>query len=756
MSISYSEASGIFKLDTDNTTYMIGISPEGYAGHIYYGEKIGHYCGAGMLRCNEIPGPSVLKREKGGFQASFPYEYPTGGVGDYRVSCLDVSNEKGQNGCELYYDHYEISDGKPSLEGLPASFDREKDRDVQTLKLFMKDPVLDLEVVLQYSTFNRENIITRSVILNNRGSHDLSINRVLSACIDMDNRQYEMISLHGGWARERHLSRRTLAYGQQAVHSTRGVSSPQEHPFIALVTPGTNQVQGEVYAMNFVYSGNFVAEADLSQNSAVRMVMGIDPYDFCWKLNYGCSFTAPEVVMTYSHEGLGKMTGNLHDFYRLHLIRSPYENKDRPILINNWEGTYFDFNADRLFQIAKDAHNSGIEMFVMDDGWFGHRDNDNCGLGDWYVNESKLQGTLKNLVDRIKSLGMKFGIWVEPEMISPDSDLYRAHPDWALQIESRDPMQSRAQLVLDLSRKEIRDTVMDMICGVLHSADIDYVKWDMNRYLSDIGNSYLGSEHQGELYHRYVLGLYEMQERLITEFPELLFENCSSGGARFDAGMLYYSPQIWTSDDTDAIERLRIQEGTEMLYPMSTMGAHISKCPNEQVGRMTPFETRANVALAGTFGYELVIAKLSDDERNMIPKQVERYHKYHSLIANGNYYRIHSWDDDEPFDCWVNTAKDKSESLLTYVQVLGRPNEVSRRVHLSGLDPDAEYRLEEIVGGPSTDNPGDRNVDAPSLSRPEAVEELKEMWFGDELMNIGILIPPLGDFRSRLYHFVML
>ena len=491
-----------------------------------------------------------------------------------------------------------------------------------------------------------------------------------------------------------------------SLASLRGVSSPQEHPFMALVSPCTDQKHGDVYAMDFVYSGNFLAEAHKEHMGNVRMAMGIHPEGFSWKLEAGDMFTAPEVVMTFSSEGLGKMTRNYHDFFRKHLIRSPYKDLDRPILINNWEATYFDFDADKLLGIAKDAADCGIEMFVMDDGWFGKRNDDNCALGDWVVNEEKLSGGLKKLVDGVKAMGMKFGIWFEPEMISEDSDLYRAHPDYAIQIPGRRPTLARNQLVLDFSRKEVRDTVYEMVYKVLKSADIDYVKWDMNRYLSDVGSVSLDAEHAGELYHRYVLGLYELQQRLLTEFPDLLLENCSGGGARFDPGMLYYSPQIWTSDDTDAIERLRIQEGTELVYPLSTMGAHVSKCPNEQVGRNTPFDTRANVALAGTFGYELNIAELPEEDRKKIPGQVALYHRFHSLIANGDYYRIHSWNDEEPWDCWENVEKNASRALLTYVQVLGRPYALSRNVKLEGLDAEAEYTVSQIRNGEETQMEG--------------------------------------------------
>lgn len=494
----------------------------------------------------------------------------------------------------------------------------------------------------------------------------------------------------------------------------------------------TTEETGDVYAMNFVYSGNFLAQIEESQFGSIRAMMGIHPQDFCWKLEAGESFQAPEVICMYSADGLGGMSRNFHDLYRNHLIRGTYKDKKRPILINNWEATYFDFNTEKLLGIARQASALGIEMLVMDDGWFGKRDDDNSGLGDWFVNESKLQGGLKYLVDEVNKLGMKFGIWVEPEMISPDSDLYREHPDWAIQIPGRVGSLARNQYVLDLTRKEVRDCIYERIAAVLHSANIEYVKWDMNRQLSDLGSYGLPADRQGELFHRQVLAVYEMQERLVTDFPNLLLENCSGGGARFDPGMLYYSPQIWCSDDADAIERLSIQAGTALIYPLSTMGAHVSDCPNHTVGRTTPFETRGYVALAGTFGYELDVTKIPEADRNMIPDQVAMYHKYNDLVRQGDYYRIARYAENHYYDCYAVVAKDKSEALVTYVQVLNRPNYHSRRICIPGLDPQKTYVIENAA-------------DWPEIGQTE--------YRGDTLHYAGINVPGLwGDFKARLLH----
>ena len=727
MAITYNEQIKIFKLDTANTSYMIGIvDEEQFVGHIYYGAKIRMQDATYLMRTMENPlVPSINNRERCSFLDTFPMEYPGHGAGDYREGCIRVKTKAGHSVVGLQYESYKILDEKPALEGLPSSF--AGNEACQTLVLTCKDSILDLEVELLYSVFEKEDIITRSVRVINHSADPIYLTKVYSACVDMDDRDYEWLTLHGSWARERQIERKKLGYGKQSVGSVRGESSHQEHPFIAWMDPDTTQTQGDVYAMHFVYSGNFQAQIEKSQFESIRVTMGINAEDFCWKLKQGQCFTAPEVVLTFSSEGMGNMTRNLHDFYRDHMIRSKYTHIKRPILINNWEATYFDFNTEKLLSIAKRASELGIEMLVMDDGWFGHRNDDSTSLGDWFVNEEKITGGLKYLVDEVNKLGLKFGIWMEPEMISPDSKLYEQHPDWAIAVPGRTATLSRNQYVLDLSRKEVRDYVYDMISNILHSANIEYVKWDMNRQLSDMGSYELPADRQGELYHRYVLGVYELQERLITEFPDLLLENCSGGGARFDPGMLYYSPQIWCSDDTDAVERLKIQEGTALMYPLSAMGAHISVCPNHTVGRNTPFETRGNVALTGTFGYELDITKIPEKDQEMIPQQVQMYHKYNDLVREGDYYRIASYRENHEFDCYLVAAKDKKDILVTFVQVIGRPNYHSRCIRLQGLDPKMNYRIE------GTDH----------------------VYGGDLLMNAGLQVENLwGDAQSKLYHLI--
>lgn len=718
--IRFDEKNKVFLLDTENSTYGIAIVDDRYVEHLWYGAKIEGENLRYLLREDEGPlTPSQKKRETGAFLDCAPMEYPETGMGDYRESVLCVRSMAGHRASELWYEGYEIVQGKPALDGLPATWGSESD--CSTLKIYCRDALLGMKVTLLYSVFDGSDALTRSVIVENEGKEPFYLEKVLSACIDMDDRDFEMITLPGSWARERHIQRRPLAYGRQNAASFKGNSSHQEHPFLALVTPETTQGTGEVYAMNFVYSGNFIAQAEKSQFDSVRMTMGIHPEGFTWKLEPGEKFTAPEVVMVYSAEGLGKMTRTFHDLYREHLIRSPYLHQKRPILINNWEATYFDFDEKKLLEIAKEASALGIEMLVMDDGWFGRRSNDDSSLGDWFVNEEKLKGGLHELVENVKKLGMKFGIWVEPEMISPESELYQKHPDWAIQIPGRDITQSRAQYVLDLSREEVADAVYDMIADVLRSADISYVKWDMNRQIATIGSSALPADRQGELSHRYILGVYRMQERLITDFPDLLLENCASGGGRFDPGMLYYSPQIWCSDDTDAVERLTIQEGTALIYPVSTIGAHVSVCPNHTVGRTTPFETRGDVALLGTFGYELDITKLTEEEKEQVKCQVEKYHKYNDLIREGDYYRLASAEENGYYDSWMIADKDRSRALVFYVQVRARANAKSRFVRLAGLDEKKCYAVDGTV------------------------------YAGSALMQAGVRIPAeFGDFKSRL------
>lgn len=722
--VTFPEDIKMFKLDAKDTSYVFGVIDEGFLVHGYFGKKIEDSDLTYLLRLEENPWvPKTNMRDMGTFMDMTAFEYPCHGRGDYREPCLMVMDDEGMTTTDLRYVSHKAYKGKPALEGLPATFANENE--AETLEVTCIDKHTGLEAVLVYTVFENLDVVTRSVRLKNTGKAPLNVKRVLSMCVDFDNDGYDLITLNGSWARERCIERSRLHHGKQGVDSVKGESSHQNNPFMALVSHNADEDMGEAYGFNFVYSGNFFAQAEVTQNKCTRAVMGINHFDFNWLLEEDEEFVAPEVVMVYSDEGIGKMSRTFHDLYRQHLIRGEYKDKRRPILINNWEATYFNFDTDKLIGIAKEASKLGIEMLVMDDGWFGHRDSDNSSLGDWFVYEKKIKGGLKYLVDEVNKLGMKFGIWFEPEMISPDSELYKKHPEWAIQVRGREMTMSREQYVLDYSNKEVRDYVYGMMKAVLDSANIEYIKWDMNRQLTEVGSTSLPKNRQRELWHRYVLGVYDLMNRLTTDYPHILLENCSGGGARFDAGMLYYSPQIWCSDDTDAIERLKIQHGTSICYPASAMGAHVSDCPNHTVGRSTPFATRGNVAMVGTFGYELDVTRIPQEDRDAIPAQIAEFNKYNPIVRTGDQYRIGNVFEDNMWDAWIFVAKDKSEAVFTYVQVLGRPNYRSRRIKLKGLDPNASYK----------------NM------------ETGEIHSGNVLMNMGIFVKLDGDFTSKVVHF---
>ena len=734
INIFYNEKDKAFKLRANNTDYMMKVCEEGYLAHVYYGNKVPDEDLTYLLRLDESPfTPATNDRDRASFMDTLPFEYPCFGVGDYRESAFKIMDASGMSTCDLRYVSHKMYEGKPKLEGLPATFATEESG-CSTLEITMYDKYADIEVVLIYTAFDKLDVITRSAVITNKSEKPFKITRALSACVDFDTDKMDMITLNGSWARERAVERCRLHHGKQLVDSCRGESSHQNNPFVALCDNNADEDKGEVFGFNFVYSGNFYAQAEVTQHKKTRFLMGINPLDFQWLLEKGESFTCPEVVMVHSDEGIGKMSRTFHDLYRNNLIRGEYKDKRRPILINNWEATYFNFDTDKLIDIAKEASKLGIEMLVMDDGWFGHRDSDNSSLGDWFVYEKKLKGGLKYLVDAVNKLGMKFGIWFEPEMISPDSELYKAHPDWAIQIKGRPLTLCREQYVLDYSRKEVRDYVYGMMKKILDSANIEYIKWDMNRQLTEVGSATLPAERQRELWHRYVLGVYDLMDRLTTDYPHILLENCSGGGARFDPGMLYYSPQIWCSDDTDAIERLKIQHGTSMCYPCSAMGAHVSDCPNHTVGRNTPFKTRGHVAMVGTFGYELDVTRIPQEDRDAIPAQIEEFNKFNKLVRTGDHYRIGNMFEDNTWDAWEFVAKDKSEALFEFVQVLARPNERSRRIKLKGLEPEAYYYEESEP---------DKKISGAALMN--AGINIAKMWNGDGLY---------GDFCSKILHFI--
>lgn len=694
MPIQYFADERVFKLDTDHASYLIALlGAEGLVAHVYYGPKLAGHALNYLLGYGEppaIPGPEA--RDRAIFEGDYPKEYPTHGLGDDREPALAIRTAEGHTTLKLCYQSHAIYPGKPALAGLPATFGDAAD--CTTLAITCADPLVGLEVVLLYTTFADVDVIARSVQVKNTGAAPLWLERVLSASIDIENRDYDIVTIHGDWAREGQTDRYPFTRGSHRVEARGGKSGPMAQPFLALAEHGADQERGEVFAMSLVYSGNFLAQAGREAAGPARCLIGIHPDDFCWKLEPGGVFQAPEAVLVHSTEGLGGMTQNFHALYRRHLIRGEYQDAKRPVLINNWEATYFDFDIQKLLAITQSAAGLGIEMLVVDDGWFGKRKDDTTSLGDWFADTDKLPEGLPYLVSEVNKLGMKFGIWMEPEMVSPDSELYRAHPDWAIAVPGRLPTRRRNQYVLDLARPEVVEGIYARIAAVLHSANIEYLKWDMNRSLTDMASLGLPADRQGEQAHRYVLGLYELQGRLTREFPHLLLENCSSGGGRFDAGMLYYSPQIWTSDDTDAVERLGIQEGAAMLYPLSALGAHVSDCPNHVTGRSTPFATRGAVALAGTFGYELDVTRIPAQDCAMIPAQVALYHKYNELVRNGTYYRLASYAANHTHDCWMVVSPDRAEALVSFVHVLLHPGEQVRVIRLRGLDPAAVYSIE--------------------------------------------------------------
>lgn len=729
MGIIFHEETKTFHLTNGKISYIMTVLPNGHLGNLYYGKAIrDREDFSHLLELVQRPMFQYVYDDDRLFSLeSVKQELPVYGTTDYRAPMVEVLQSNGSRISDFVYVSHEVNEGKPKLEALPATY-TENDDEAETLIVTLKDSLTGIKARMLYTIWSDRPVIAKSVEYVNEGTEAVHLTTAYSMCLDLPDPDYQWMQLSGAWARERNIITRDLEQGVQSIGSNRGHSSHEHNPFIVLKRETTDENQGEAIGISLVYSGNFKIQAEVDTRNTARILAGINPDTFDWKLDAGEHFQTPEAVIVYSDQGLNKMSQTFHKLYQKRLARGEWRDKPRPILINNWEATYFDFDTDKLLAIAKSAAEHGIEMLVMDDGWFGHRNDDATSLGDWFVNENKIKGGLKHLVDEVNKLGLKFGIWMEPEMISPDSELYRKHPDWAFAVPERTATLSRNQYVLDLSRKEVRDYVYECVHNVISSANIEYVKWDMNRQLTDIGSVEFTGDRQGELAHRYVLGVYELQERLVNDFPDLLLENCSGGGARFDPGMLYYSPQIWCSDDTDAIERLSIQEGTELIYPLSTMGAHVSDCPNHTVGRSTPFMTRAHVALAGTFGYELDITKISEEERAMIPEQVSMYHKYNDLVREGDYYRVASYRENGLYDCWMVVAKDKSEALVTYVQVLGRPNVHSRKIKLLGLDVAADYRLDGT----------------------------EKVYGGDLLMNAGMLIETMrGDYMSRLYHFVL-
>ena len=694
MALYIDEQKKLFTLSTKNTSYQMMADKYLVLNHLYYGENIGQDDMSYLLDYQDrgfSGNPYEAGNERDYSLDSRPQEYSTNGVGDYRINSVSVINGDGSDAADWRYVGYRTEKGKYAIPGMPALYGEESDAD--TLIVELADKVTGLHAFLYYSVWEERDIITRCVKFVNQGTDGIVLTKAASMNLDLMSGDWELMHFHGRHNLERQMERLPLMRGKMTVESVRGASSHQHNPFVILCSKDTTEEAGPCYGTALVYSGNFSIEAEKDQMGQTRLTAGINSQRFAWTLEAEAEFWTPEAVMTYSSEGFEKMSSNFHHTFREHLCRGKYKHERRPVLINNWEATYFDFDKEKILNIAKGASELGVEMLVLDDGWFGKRDGDVSGLGDWYVNTDKLEGGLKPIADGINAMGMKFGLWFEPECISEDSDLYRAHPDWAIQIPGRQPNRSRYQLILDMGREDVRDYLYERMTAILDSANIEYVKWDMNRHISDVYSAVLPKERQGEASHRYMLGLYDLLERLVSRYPNLLLEGCSGGGGRFDLGMLYYSPQIWCSDDTDAVERLSVQYGTSFCYPISAVGSHVSAVPNHQTGRITPVETRGTVAMAGSFGYELDLNLLSDGEKEEVKEQIKTFKKYYNLTHEGEYYRLTNPMENRLYAAWEFVSQDQSEALVHGMQILAQPSGPSIHIPVRGLKADAMYEV---------------------------------------------------------------
>lgn len=723
MSILFYDENKIFHLQTPNTSYIMAAARDRFLAHIYWGKQIHTPQLSHALLYRLIGFSAVADETEPAYSMDYMnQEFPVGTSTDYRTPALCVLYPDGSRVCDLEYISHRIFAGKPALPGLPAAY-VEDEEEADSLEILLEDKKTGLQVFLLYTVYNTMDVITRSVRVENKGDAPVLIEKIMSASVDFDNSDYDMLELSGAWGRERHIERVQLRSGMQSIGSCRGASSHQLNPFFALAEKHATEDYGHVYGFNFIYSGNFTAGAWVDQIFKTRAFIGLNDYDFSWQLMPGEVFQAPETAMVFSEHGFGQMSRTFHKLYRTRLVRGKYRDSARPILVNNWEATYFDFNEEKIIGLAKEAANLGMELLVLDDGWFGKRNADNCSLGDWFVNREKLPGGIDGLAEKVNETGLKFGLWLEPEMVSPDSELYRKHPDWCIHVPGRKRTECRCQLILDLSRREVCDYIIDAVNSVLDSANIEYVKWDMNRHMTELGSAALPPERQKEMPHRYMLGLYQVMEAIVSAHPDILFESCSGGGGRFDPGMLYYMPQTWTSDDTDPIERLYIQYGTSMAYPVSSMGAHVSAVPNHQSGRITPLKTRGDVAMSGNFGYELDLTALSQEEKEEIRSQVAYYKKLRAFVQSGGFYRL-----ENPFEgntaAWMVLSEDKKEVFAAYFRICAVVNPGVARLKLTALDPDAYYQDQETG----------------------------EKYRGDELMEIGILMEMYGDFQSRTFY----
>ena len=756
MAIIFHKQSKCFHLYNNEVSYIMRIMENGQLENLYYGKKIHDkedfvYFHDEAMRSQMsvcIPEPGLLSMQY------TRQEYPSYGTGDYRSPAVTIAQENGSRIIDFKYAGHEIYSGKKEILPLPATYVEGKE-EAETLEVTLHDNVMDTDLILSYTIYEAYPVITRNTKFVHKGKEKIVLERAMSASVEFLDMDYEMVQLSGGWSRERYVKNRKLEMGIQSIQSLNGTCCGAEHnPFLALKRPHTTESQGEVYGFSLVYSGNYLGQVEVSTFDMTRVMIGINPEDFSWELKSGESFQTPEVVMVYSDKGLNKMSQTYHRLYRKRLMHGEWRDKARPILLNNWEATYFDFNEEKILTIAKKAKEAGVELFVLDDGWFGARNDDYRGLGDWYVNLEKLPDGISGLSKKVEELGLKFGLWVELEMVNKDSDLYRAHPDWIISAPNRFESHARHQNVLDFSRKEVVDYIYEMIAKVIRESSISYIKWDMNRYMSEPYSKGSAPCEQGKVMHKYILGVYDLYTRLTTEFPHILFESCASGGARFDPAMLYFAPQTWCSDDTDASERTKIQYGTSYVYPIVSMGSHVSAVPNHQMHRITPIETRANVAYFGTFGYELDLNLLSDAEIETVKKQIAFMKENRELIQmDGDFYRLLS-----PFEgnetAWMVVSSDKTQAVAAFYQRLNKVNASWLRLKLDGLDANIKYEVScDMAPVTSYDakiaEAYGHKTDEDSVKTYQA--------YGDELMSAGIPIDREelnkkgGDFASLLY-----
>lgn len=721
--ITFNKEQQVFHLCNNQISYLIEVEEHGYLAHLYFGKKINRYSGHYQyVRDMRSFGPYPEAADHDTFSLdTVMLEYPGYGFGDFREPAYNFKLKDGSRITDFRYDSFEIVQGKCAIEGLPHLYTNQA-TEAETLIITLKDDVAQLRLKLNYTIYQDYATVIRSTTLINDSAETVEINQLASQSLDFPNRSFELIHLNGAWGRERQLTREKIEIGTKVLDSKRGSSSHHQNPFVTLVEPTTTEFQGEAYGFCLVYSGNHQTVIEKDNYSQTRVVMGMNPFNFAWQLPAGESFHSPEVVNVYSNQGLNQMSKTYHDLFNHHLIRGEHQLKERPVLINNWEATYFDFDDAKIHGIVDEAQALGIEMFVLDDGWFGERKDDHRSLGDWYEFEGKLEQGLEGIAQYVHDKGMKFGLWFEPEMISKDSDLHRAHPDWVLSVPGRPRSLSRQQHVLDFSRADVRDHIYQQMTAILDRVPIDYIKWDMNRNMTEVYSLLLDPEMQGEVSHRYILGLYEFMEKLTQAYPHILFESCSGGGGRYDAGMLYYMPQTWTSDNTDPIARLKIQYSTSLVYPISTMGAHVSAIPNHQTGRETSLDIRGNVAMSGVLGYELDLTTLSEEEKVLIVKQVDFYKEHRQLLQFGDFVRLKSpYEENEV--AWMFVSKDKKEAIVFYFRVLVEASAPYVTLKLAHLDETLEYQIANHV-----------------IS-------------GDALMNIGMYIDPKlhGDYATQAF-----